>query len=100
MGCLYGGNQCACWGGTWHCNACPTSAPSSGSCTTGWACNYGSTACGCDYMSPSWSCLTCPTTKPGDETSCNSQSAVCAYGNGFCRCRWNSSASAMRWDCP
>ncbi|MCE7893566.1 MAG: hypothetical protein DYH12_28330 [Sorangiineae bacterium PRO1] len=97
--CDYGNNQCTCWGGTWHCNPCPTSQPSEGSnCGTfGYACNYGNNACGCSFGSTDWACLTCPTTKPTDESACNDQSAICAYQGSFCRCRWDN---GLKWDCP
>jgi len=105
VGCVYGGNQCACWGGTWHCNPCPAGQPAeNSSCSTiGHACNYGSNvACGCgwDNYGNDWRCLTCPGTKPADESGCADESAVCKYGSSHCRCRWVNWAWAMRWDCP
>ncbi|MCE7893793.1 MAG: hypothetical protein DYH12_29520, partial [Sorangiineae bacterium PRO1] len=94
--CVYGGNQCTCYGGSWHCNSCPGSQPS-GYCSgnSGALCKYGGATCACGAVAgtPDWECITCPTNKPANYSGCGVHQMVCVYGASYCKCNWPN------WNC-
>jgi hypothetical protein len=101
MTCSYGATQCNCYGGTWHCNDCPGTAPSNGTnCSAGGAvCLYGNKSCRCSGYNYQWHCQDCPGSQPSTGDDCNAYKAVCIYGSSYCSCE-SIPAIGLQWNCP